>query len=118
VIRKIPPGQYAQRPPPPPPLILVQTGPSRVMWDESYPRLLRGGVPTKAGVTPLPAQGPDPSAALTFDLGETKSMIFHQISAQGSDTAFRPGVQRPEFSILMNIHKFRDINPKKGPPPV
>jgi hypothetical protein len=34
--------------------------------------------------------------------------------SQRSNTALRPGVQRPAIAILPNIHKFRDIKPKKA----
>ena len=114
MIKKIPPGQYAQRPPPPPPLIVEQTGSRRAMWDESCPRPLREGEPPKAGVTPLAAEGPDPSAALTFDLGKTKSMIFPQYQLKVQTRHSFPGYNALKFRFLTNIHKLRDINPKKG----
>lgn len=63
---------------------------------------------------PLAVQGPDLSAALTFDLGKTKSMIFLQYQLKVQTRHSFPGYNALKFRFLTNIHKLRDINSKKG----
>jgi hypothetical protein len=55
----------------------------------------------------------DVSAAL-ISISGTKSMIFLQYQLKALTRHSRPGVQHPAIAILPNIHKLRDIKPKKA----
>ena len=116
VIRKILPGLYVQRPPPPPPpLPLVRPQPSRAMWDES-PTAERAS-PIKPGSDSCNLRSNPTCPRLLLRSRERNRSSFLPISAQASNTAFRPGVQRPAIAILPNIHKLRDIQTQEVLPP-